>query len=172
MEENCSFSKTNYTLPGNAWGRIASSAPLDKRIIFSFWQSLTTTDILFLSDVNSRMSNISYCRGAPLKLTSEHVISKYNSVTVDISYQETKHLLKKIVCKARSRNRLRRIFPHLLIRTICNWEAAFTKAYSSWDCALYIIVPPLLKTTKQNESPNNDRQRKLLHKKKKYEVTF
>ena len=62
--------KHKEDLPTREQGRIDSSAPLDRRKIFPLLQSFTTTDILFLSELNSRMSSKSYCTIAPLKLIS------------------------------------------------------------------------------------------------------
>jgi len=46
------------------------------------------------------------------------------------------------------------MFPLLLKKTICSWAAAWTRASSSWDCALYKISPVLLCTTVQETSIN------------------
>lgn len=48
-----------------------------------------------------------------------------------------------------SQNLLPRVFEFLLTKTICSWAAAWTSASSSWDCALYKILPLLLQTIEE-----------------------
>lgn len=47
----------------------------------------------------------------------------------------------------KSKRLLPRILAFLLTKTICNCAAAWTRASSSWDCALYKIAPALLQKT-------------------------
>lgn len=125
----------NKNLPAHAKGRIDSSAPFDKRIILPLWQSFTTTDILFLSEVNSRISKASYWTVEPLNLIS----AIYQWKLYHVSYNQNQFLMTvKRKCS------LPRILAFLLTKTICSWAAAWTRASSSWDCALYTILPFLL----------------------------
>ena len=52
--------KVRVCYPEHASGLMTSSASFDKRKIFLFWQSFTIAEILFLSEMNSRVSNTSY----------------------------------------------------------------------------------------------------------------
>lgn len=99
------------------------------------WQSFTTIDILFLSEVNSRISKASYWIVEPLNLIS--AIDQWK--LYHDSYNQNQFLMTvKRKCS------LPRILAFLLTKTICSWAAAWTRASSSWDCALYTILPFLL----------------------------
>lgn len=53
-------------------------------------------------------------------------------------------------------NLTQRVLPVLFIKTIFKRAAAFTRASSSWDCALYDIVPDLLHMMKVNRINKTD----------------
>ena len=59
-------------LPLHSDGKITSSAPFTSNIIFPVRKSLKTMDIRFRSDVNSRVSKISYSSRYPKILIPDH----------------------------------------------------------------------------------------------------